>query len=419
MHGDEMTAATPGPPPATGAWRQGDPAGHRQFVTLFAPPHGPLELELANPRFSATLAENRAVGATLSRVVVAYETWGELNRSRSNAVLIAHALTGDSHAAGPAGPGHRYPGWWDHSIGPGKNIDTNRWFVVCPNVLGGCQGTTGPSSPAPDGKPYGSRFPTITIRDQVAVEASLTDHLGIERWAAVIGGSMGGMRALEWAVGHPDRLERAVVVACGAAASAEQIALCSVQNQAIRADPAFRGGDYYDASPGEGPHRGMGIARRIGHITYRSEEELAVRFGRAPQPGEDAFNDGRYAIESYLDHHADKLARRFDAGTYVVLSEAMNHHDVGRGRGGLAAALGQVRCKVAVAGIDSDRLYPLRLQQELCELLPGHPELTVIHSMYGHDSFLIESEAVGAFIRQALDEDESGNGAGVAEERAG
>jgi homoserine O-acetyltransferase len=400
MQGDEMTAASPGPPPATGAWRPGDPPGRRQFVTLFEPPDGPLELEL---------------GETLSPVVVAYETWGELDRATGNAVLIAHALTGDSHAAGPAGPGHRYPGWWDHSIGPGKDIDTNRWFVVCPNVLGGCQGTTGPSSPAPDGRPYGSRFPTITIRDQVAVEAALADALGIERWAAVIGGSMGGMRALEWAVAHPDRLERAVVVACGAAASAEEIGLCSVQNEAIRADPAFRGGDYYDAAPGEGPHRGMGIARRIGHLSYRSEPELNTRFGRAPQPGEEAFGHGRYAVESYLDHHADKLARRFDAGSYVVLSEAMNHHDVGRGRGGLAAALGSVRSKVSVAGIDSDRLYPLRLQQELVALLPGPPELTVISSMYGHDSFLIESDAVGAFIRAALEDDVGGAG----QERAG
>ena len=272
-----MTAAVPGPPPATGAWRSGDPPGHRQFVTLFDGPDGPLELEL---------------GGTLSPIVVAYETWGELDRSKGNAVLVAHALTGDSHAAGPAGPGHRYPGWWDHSIGPGKDIDTDRWFVVCPNVLGGCQGTTGPSSPGPDGRPYGSRFPTITIRDQVAVEVALADALGIDRWSAVVGGSMGGMRALEWAVGHPDRLERAVVVACGAAASAEEIGLCSVQNEAIRADPAFRGGDYYDAAPGEGPHRGMGIARRIGHLSYRSEPELATRFGRAPQPGEDPLATG-------------------------------------------------------------------------------------------------------------------------------
>ena len=393
-----MTTASSGPPPATGAWRPGDPPGHRQFVTLFE--DQPLRLEL---------------GGTLSPVVVAYETWGELDRARSNAVLVAHALTGDSHAAGPPGPGHRYTGWWDHSIGPGKDIDTNRWFVVCPNVLGGCQGTTGPSSIAPDGRPYGSRFPTITIRDQVAVEAVLADALGIERWAAVIGGSMGGMRALEWAVGHPDRLERAIVVACGAAASAEQIGLCAVQNEAIRADPAWRGGDYYDAGQGEGPHRGMGLARRIGHLSYRSEPELAARFGRAHQPGEDAFGAGRYAVESYLDHHADKLARRFDAGSYVVLSEAMNHHDVGRGRGGLAGALARVRCKVSIAGIDSDRLYPLYLQQQMAELLPGRPDVTVVHSMYGHDSFLIESEAVGAFIRKALEDDDAGDAA----ERAG
>ena len=386
--------ASSGPPPASGAWRAGDPAGQRQFVTLFE--DEPLRLEL---------------GGSLSPVIVAYETWGELDRARSNGVLIAHALTGDSHAAGPAGPGHRYAGWWDHSIGPGKDIDTDEWFVVCPNVLGGCQGTTGPSSTAPDGRPYGSRFPTITIRDQVAVEAALAATLGIERWAAVIGGSMGGMRALEWAVGYPDRLERAIVVACGAAASAEQIGLCAVQNEAIRADPAWRGGDYYDAGPGEGPHRGMGIARRIGHLSYRSEPELAARFGRSPQPGEDAFAEGRYAVESYLDHHADKLARRFDAGSYVVLSEAMNHHDVGRGRGGLAQALARVRCKVSIAGIDSDRLYPLYLQQEMAELLPGRPEVTVVHSLYGHDSFLIESEAVGAFIRKALEDDDAGNAA--------
>jgi homoserine O-acetyltransferase len=394
MQGDEMTTAGQGPPPATGAWRAGDPVGHRQFVTLFE--DEPLRLEM---------------GGTLSPVVVAYETWGELDRSRSNAVLIAHALTGDSHAAGPPGPGHRYSGWWDHSIGPGKDIDTNEWFVVCPNVLGGCQGTTGPSSIAPDGSPYGSRFPTITIRDQVAVEVALADVLGIERWAAATGGSMGGMRALEWAVGYPDRLDRAIVVACGAAASAEQIGLCAVQNEAIRADPAWRGGDFYDAGPGEGPHRGMGLARRIGHLSYRSEPELAARFGRSPQPGEDAFGAGRYAVESYLDHHADKLARRFDAGSYVVLSDAMNHHDVGRGRGGLAEALVRVRCKVSIAGIDSDRLYPLYLQQEMAELLPGRPDVTVIHSLYGHDSFLIESEAVGAFIRKALEDDDAGNAA--------
>lgn len=392
-----MTGSDVGPPPATGAWRPGDPPGRRQFRTLFQ--DAPLVLEL---------------GGTVSPVEVAFETWGELNASRSNAVLVAHALTGDSHAAGPPGPGHRHAGWWDGNIGPGKGIDTDRWFVVCPNVLGGCQGTTGPSSPSPDdGRPYGARFPRITIRDQVAVEAALADALGIDRWAGVVGGSMGGMRALEWAVGCPDRVEVAVVIGCGAAATAEQIALCAVQIEAIHLDPRFRGGDYYDAPPGEGPHRGMGIARKIGHFSYRSEIELASRFGREPQDGEDPLTGGpgvapdmrrgRYSVESYLDYHADKLARRFDANSYIVLSEAMNHHDVGRGRGGLAEALGSVTCRVAVAGVDSDRLYPLRLQHEIVELVPGGAEVTVVHSVYGHDSFLIESEAVGAFLRAALE----------------
>jgi homoserine O-acetyltransferase len=277
--------------------------------------------------------------------------------------------------------------------------------VVCANVLGGCQGTTGPSSrdpDDPDGRPYGGRFPVITIRDQVRVEARLADALGIDAWAAVVGGSMGGMRAIEWAVMFPDRVRTALVLACGAAATAEQIALCSIQIHAVRADPRWRGGDYYDAAPGDGPHVGLGIARRIGQVSYRSETELAVRFGRDAQGSEDPFAGGRYAIESYLDYHAERLARRFDANTYVVLSEAMNHHDVGRGRGGLEAALARVEADVVVAGIDSDRLYPLRLQEELAELLPRRPKLHVVRSLYGHDAFLIEAEEIGRIIKESL-----------------
>jgi homoserine O-acetyltransferase/O-succinyltransferase len=371
-------------PPVSGAWRPGDPSGRRRFVTVFT--DEPLRLEL---------------GGELSPIEVAYETWGELDDTGSNAVLVAHALTGDSHAAGPPGPGHLYQGWWDGVIGPGKGIDTERFFVICPNVLGGCQGTTGPSSAAPDGRPFGSRFPRSTIRDQVTVEAALADSLGVRRWHAVVGGSMGGMRALEWAVGHPDRVEVAVVIGCGAAATAEQIVLCSMQMEAIRADPHFHGGDYYDQA--EGPHRGMGLARRIGHLSYRSEPELATRFGREPQPGEDPLAGGRYAVESYFDHQAAKLMGRFDANSYLVLSEAMNHHDVGRGRGGVAAALAGVRARLAVAGVDSDRLYPLYLQDELVALVPGAPDVTVIPALYGHDSFLVETEAVGAFLRDALE----------------
>ncbi len=251
-----------------GAWWPGDDPGERQFVTLFN--EQPLVLE---------------AGGSLRPVTVAYETWGRPSPTRDNAILIEHALTGDSHAAGPSGVGHPTPGWWNPLIGPGAAIDTDRFWVVCPNTLGGCQGTTGPASPAPDGSPLASRFPVINIRDQVAVEAALADALGISQWAAVIGGSMGGMRAVEWAVTHAERVQRLIVVACGAAASAEQIALCAVQSQAIRLDPNFHGGNYY-AEEGGAPLSGLGLARRIGHITYRSEPELCLSFrARCPKRG--------------------------------------------------------------------------------------------------------------------------------------
>jgi homoserine O-acetyltransferase len=281
-------------------------------------------------------------------------------------------------------------------------VDTDRFFVVCPNVLGGCQGTTGPASIGPDGRPHGSRFPVVTIRDQVVVEAALADVLCIGRWAAVVGGSMGGMRVLEWAVSFPDRVSTAVVIGCGATASAEQIALCSLQIRAIRADPKFRDGDYYDAFAGDGPHVGLSIARGIGQISYRTEAELDIRFGRGHQGDENPLAGGRYAIESYLEYHGDKLARRFDANSYVVLSEAMNHHDVGRGRGGVEAALARIDAEVTVAGISSDRLYPLRVQHELAELIPRSSAVEVIESISGHDGFLVETEAVGKVIARAL-----------------
>jgi homoserine O-acetyltransferase len=326
-----------------------------------------------------------------------------LDDSRANAVLVLHALTGDSHAAGPAGPGHRHAGWWDDIVGPGKAIDTDRFFVVCPNVLGGCQGTTGPASPDPaTGRPFGSRFPTVTIRDQVVVEAALADQLGIDRWASVVGGSMGGQRALEWAVSFPERVPRAVVLAAGARATAEEIALCSLQIRAIEADPCFRGGDYYDAAPGDGPWRGMSIARGIGQVGYRSEIEFDERFGRGRQADEQPLAGGRYAVESYLEYQGWKLAERFDANTYIVLSRAMTHHDVGRGRGGVAAALSRITAEVTLAGISSDRLYPLRLQHELAARIPRNSGVEIIQSISGHDAFLTETEAVGKVIARAL-----------------
>ena len=371
------------PPPASGAWQEGDDPGRRGFLRF----ERPLELE---------------AGGQLPEVTVAYETWGTLDARRENAVLVLHALTGDSHVAGPAGPGHPTLGWWDAIVGPGRVLDTDEWFVVAPNVLGGCQGTTGPSSTASDGRPWGSRFPRITIRDQVAAEALLADALGIRRWASVFGGSMGGMRALEWAVIHPDRVSSLLLLAVGAYATADQIGLQSAQIHAVRADRAFHGGDYYDAAPGRGPHLGLGTARRIAHLSYRSENEMAQRFDRAPQRDEDPLRGGRYAIESYLDHHAAKLARRFDANSYVVLTEAMNHHDVGRGRGGRAEALARITAATVVGGIDSDRLYPPYLQEELAELIPGADGPHLLRSPHGHDAFLIESDQVADLVKRTL-----------------
>ena len=367
--------------PATGAWQEGDPPGRRRWHRL----DRPLRLE---------------VGGELPDVRIAYETWGRLAPDGSNAVLVLHALTGDSHVAGPAGPGHPTPGWWDGLVGPGLALDTDRYFVVAPNVLGGCQGTTGPSSFARDGRRWAGRFPRLTIRDQVAAEAALADTLGIGRFALVVGGSMGGMRALEWAVTHPGRVGALLLLACSAATSAEQLAWNDAQLHAIRSDPQWRGGAYHDAGPGRGPHRGLGLARRIAHLTYRSEEELRTRFGRAPQDHRDPLHGGRFQVQSYLDHHAHKLARRFDAGSYVVLVEAMNSHDVGRSRGGTAAALRRVTAPTLVAGVDTDRLYPLYQQRELADGIPGADRLRVISSSRGHDGFLVETEQVAALVRE-------------------
>ncbi|MFF5859195.1 homoserine O-acetyltransferase [Streptomyces sp. NPDC012751] len=367
---------------ATGAWREGDPPGRRRWYAA----EKPLPLE---------------AGGELPGVRLAFETWGRLSPDASNAVLVLHALTGDSHAAGPAGPGHRAPGWWDGLIGPGRALDTDRWFVVAPNVLGGCQGSTGPSSPRADGgRPWGGAFPFLTPRDQVAAEAGLADALGIDRWALVVGGSMGGMRAVEWAVAHPARTGALLLLATTAAASAEQIAWANVQLHAVRGDPHWRGGDYHGT--GREPLAGLGLARRLAHITYRSEPELRARFGRSPQGAEDPWRGGRYQVESYLDHHAAKLVSRFDAGSYVVLTEAMNAHDVGRDRGGVRRALARVRAPALVAGVDSDRLYPLAQQAELAALIPGADRLRVVESPYGHDGFLIETEQVGSLVRELL-----------------
>jgi homoserine O-acetyltransferase len=340
----------------------------------------------------------------LPDVVVAYETYGLARRDQhgrvTNAVLVCHALTGDAHVSGPPGPGQPTPGWWNGVVGEGSALDPADWFIVCANMLGGCQGTTGPSSTAPDGLPWGSRFPRITIRDQVEVERRLADHLGVARWAAVLGGSMGGMRVLEWVATHPDRVDAALVLAVGARAHADQIGAYYAQIAAIEGDPAWQDGDYHGT--GRAPYAGMGIARRLAQLTYRGLDEIEARFGNAAQPGEDPVHGGRFAVESYLDHHAGKLAARFDPGTYVVATRAMNTHDVGRGRGGAAQALAVATMPVVVAGVSTDRLYPLELQRQLADLIPGCDGLQVIDSPHGHDAFLLDHAAVGGLVAETL-----------------
>lgn len=356
--------------PVTGAWRESDASGDRKFCRI-----GSLPLES---------------GSCIEDVTMAYETWGTYDGS--NAVLILHALTGDSHVAGPAGPGHPTPGWWDGLVGPECAIDTNTYYVVAANILGGCQGTTGPASRRNDGAVWGSKFPTVTVRDQVRAEIKLADQLGINRWHTVMGGSAGGMRALEWAIMVPDRVERMFLLASSAAASAEQVALSATQNAVIRADGHFHGGEYYDCD--RGPFQGLDAARRIAHISYRSEPELAERFGRHVQ------SDGRFAVDSYLTYHGAKLAHRFDANSFIVLNDAMNSHDIGRGRTDIASALSLITARCLITGIDSDRLYPLYQQQQIADGLGV--DVDVIHSIHGHDGFLIETEQVGQLAQRLM-----------------
>jgi homoserine O-acetyltransferase len=372
------------------------------MTTLESPPEFAAQLpadgELTVVNIGALKLEN---GTVLDDVSIALQKWGELSPNRDNVVVVLHALTGDSHITGPAGPDHPTPGWWDGVAGPGAPIDTERWCAISTNVLGGCRGSTGPSSLAPDGKPWGSRFPAITVRDQVNADIAALAALGITQVAAVVGGSMGGARALEWTVARPDTVRAALVLAVGARATADQIGTQSSQVSAIKSDKDWQNGDYYGT--GREPSVGMEIARRFAHLTYRGESELDDRFGNDAQGNEDPTNGGRYAVQSYLEHQGGKLAARFDPGTYVALTDALSSHDVGRGRGGVAAALGSCGVPVVVGGITSDRLYPLRLQEELAELLPGCTGLNVVDSIYGHDGFLVETDAVAELIRRTLE----------------
>ncbi|WP_218587471.1 homoserine O-acetyltransferase MetX [Ferrithrix thermotolerans] len=333
-------------------------------------------------------------GVNVGPIEVAYETWGTLNDSASNAVLVLHALTGDSHVIGEQDHNHPTPGWWNGLIGPGLAIDTRKYFVVCPNVLGGCQGTTGPTSISPDGQIYGSRFPQITVGDQVRVERALSDLLGIDRYVAVIGGSMGGMRALEWGVRFPESSGSIFLLAVGPSATAEQIALSSLQIQIIQSDPNFHHGNYHKF--GTSPDNGLRLARALAHLSYRSPDEMERRFGANKTPL------GDYEVFSYLLHHGDKLVSRFDANSYIRLSQAMSDFNVGKGRGGIEHALRGIDAPLTVIGISSDRLFPVSQQHQIAESVPNCAGLHIIESDIGHDGFLTEIQSIGKIIQEAL-----------------
>ena len=379
------------PLPVTGAWRVGDPVGHRQFFTY------PDDRRLA--------LDN---GTVMSGIVSAYETWGQLNSDASNAILLCHAWTGDSHAAGRAEDGHVGPGWWESAVGPGRAIDTNQWFVVCANVLGGCQGSTGPASLHPeDGKPFGSRFPTITIRDMVRVQARLADHLGVGVWHSVIGGSLGGMQVLEWAVRFPEQVRAAVVLASASQLSAQGIAFNAVGRRAIYADPGFANGEYYESA---GPRYGLALARMVAHITYLSENSIELKFGRRLQDSEKfAFSmqkETEFQIESYLHYQGKRFVQRFDANSYLYLTRMMDYFDLSEGFPSLEAALAQTKARFLVASYDTDWLFPTSQSRELVSALlhvRRHVSFIELRCPFGHDSFLIDIDPLAALVSPFLE----------------
>lgn len=355
----------------------------------------------ANPAAQAVAVSGfrTETGEELPGLVITFQTWGTLNAAADNAVLVEHALTGDAHVVGEPGPGQPTAGWWPGLIGAGAPLDTRDQFVVAVNAVGGCRGTTGPASPAPDGRPWGSRFPRTTIRDQVHAEAIVADVLGIRRWQLVLGGSMGGMRAVEWVGSHPERTGAALVIASTPWATADQIAWGHAQLTAIESDPQWHGGDYYER--GVVPGAGLGLARRIAHTTYRSAEELDERFGLSPQTRQHPVDGGQFAVQSYLDHQAAKLVRRFDAGAYANLTRAMATHDVTRDRGDLDDVLGRYDGLLRVVAVDSDRLFPVSLSEAMVAAY-GRERLIVIHSRHGHDGFLIEHDQIATITADVV-----------------
>jgi homoserine O-acetyltransferase len=366
-------------------------------------------------------------GRDLYPIRVAYETYGTLSPRRDNVILVCHALSGDAHAAGIAkappaestrdgfgatdrdGTAAKGLGWWDGMIGPGKAFDTDRFYVIATNLLGGCRGTTGPSSTDPaTGRPYGADFPVITVADMVRTERAFLDQLGIERLAAVAGGSLGGMQALEWAILFPGQVDAIVAIASTHALHAQGVAWNAIARDAIMRDPGWQGGQYYGT--GTGPEAGMGVGRMVGHITYLSAQALDDKFGRRLQSADDVrytITEAEFQVESYLRHQADSFVRRFDANTYLYTSRALTYFDLARQHGGgsLARALAGVRARTLLIAFSSDWLYPPSASQEVADALRSLSkpvELEVIEAPYGHDCFLLEEARQTPIIRRFL-----------------
>jgi homoserine O-acetyltransferase/O-succinyltransferase len=350
-------------------------------------------------------------GAELVPLEIAYETYGVLNADASNAVLVCHALTMDQHVASPH-PKTGKPGWWMNMVGPGKPIDTDRFCVICPNVIGSCMGSTGPESIAPDGKPYGMRFPVITIRDMVRAQALLLDHLGVDRIHAVIGGSMGGMLALSWAATYPERVDAALIIASTARHSAQNIAFHETGRQAIMADPNWRDGDYY--ADGKAPDAGLAVARMAAHITYMSEQGLTEKFGRRLQNRPDGSKgaktfgfDADFQIESYLRHQGLSFTSRFDANSYLYITRAMDYWDLAEDHNGvLAKAFKETRARFCLISFDTDWLYPTAESKVIVHALnavAAPVSFVELSSPFGHDAFLMDApeleRVIDGFIR--------------------
>jgi len=344
-------------------------------------------------------------GRRLPSITLAYETYGKLNEARDNAILIVHALSGDAHVAGIHSPTDRKAGWWDVMVGPGKSYDTDKYFVICSNILGGCKGSIGPSSINPEtGEPYGLDFPMVTIGDMVRAQRLLVDYLGIERLLAITGGSMGGFQALEWAVRFPDRVASVHAIATAARLSTQAIAFDEVGRQAIMADPDWAGGNYYGKST---PKAGLAIARMIGHITYLSDEQMHAKFGRRLQDRETFSYDFKtdFQVESYLKYQGDAFVHRFDANSYLYISKAMDYFDLANGCGSLIEAFEGVQAEFLVVSFTSDWLFPTYQSKEMVRALQANGVPTTfleIPSTYGHDSFLLPNERLANAVTDFL-----------------